>query len=132
MLEVKREAGQRLLSHGKFLLLLLLLLLLCTPLSPNLQAHISASRPISQPQGPNPSLEAQIPRGWDLGLEDGILALRWDLGLEVGIWASRLGFGPRGWDMGLEAEIWASRLGGGGYEEEEGGEGEEISAYVKA
>ena len=27
----------------------------------SLEAHISASRPISQPQGPNPSLEAQIP-----------------------------------------------------------------------
>ena len=33
----------------------------------------------------------QILRGWNLGLEDGILALRWDLGLEVEIWASRLG-----------------------------------------
>ena len=31
------------------------------PPSLSLQAHISAWRPISQPQGPNPSLEAQIP-----------------------------------------------------------------------
>ena len=62
---------------------------------------------------PKLNLEAQIPRGLDLGLEDGILGIRWDLGLEVGIWPSRLGFGPQGWDMGLEAEIWAWRLGGG-------------------
>ena len=40
---------------------LLLLLLLRTPPPPSLQAHISASRPISQPWGPNPCLEAQIP-----------------------------------------------------------------------
>ena len=59
-----------------------------------------------------------VPRGWELGLEDGILALRWNMGLEVGIWASRLGFRPQGWDMSLEAEIWAWRLGGGTKEEE--------------
>ena len=88
-------------TQGDFPLLLLLL----RPPSPNLHAHISASRPISQPHGPNPSFEAQIPRGWDLGLEYGIIALRWDLDLEVGIWDSRLGFGLQGWDMGLEAEI---------------------------
>ena len=92
------------LSHmGSFLLLFLLLL--CIPLPPNLQAHISASRPISQPRSPNPSLEAPIPPGWYLGLEDGILALRWDLGLEVGIWASRLRFGPQDWDLGLRAGV---------------------------
>ena len=49
-------------TQGNFLLLLLLLLLLlCTP--PPLQAQITASRPISQPWGPNPCLEAQIPQG---------------------------------------------------------------------
>ena len=51
-----------------FLLLLLPLLLLLTP------PHTSGL--ISQSHGPYPSLEAQIPQGWDLGLEDGILALR--------------------------------------------------------
>ena len=57
------------------------------PLSPppNLHAHISASKPISQPLGQNPNLEAQIPLGWNLGLGDGNLALRWDLGLKTGI-----------------------------------------------
>ena len=39
----------------------LLLLLLHTPPLPSLRAHFSAWRPISQPLGPNPSLEAQIP-----------------------------------------------------------------------
>ena len=67
------------------------------PPPPSLQAHISAWRPISQPQGPNPSLEAQIPRDWNLGLG-------------VGIWALRVGFGPQDWDLGLQARIWASRL----------------------
>ena len=67
----------------------------------SLEAHISALRPISQPQSTNPSLEAQIPWGWNLGLK-------------VGIWALRLGFGPKDWDLGLENEIWASRLGGVG------------------
>ena len=68
---------------GNFpLLLLLLLLLLRTPPPPKLHAHISASRPISQPQGPNPSLEAQIPVK--------------DLGLKTEIRALRLGYGPRG------------------------------------
>ena len=73
------------------------LLLLRTPPPPSLQAYISAWRPISQPRGPNPSLDAQIPREWNLGL--------W-----VGIWALRVGFGPQDWDLGLEAGIWASRL----------------------
>ena len=97
---------------GSFLLLLLLLLL--PP--PSLQAHISA---ISQPRGPNPSLEAQIPRDWNLGLG-------------VGIGALKVGFGPQGWDMGLQAEIWASRLrygprgqGRGGTKKEEKEEEEE-------
>ena len=62
-----------------------------------------ASRPIFQPQGPNPSLEAWIPWGRKFGLKDRILAIRWDLGLEVGIWTSRLEFGSRGWDMSLQA-----------------------------
>ena len=53
--------------------------------SPSLWAHISAWRPISQPRGPNPSLEAQIPRDWYLGL-----------GVRIG--ALRVGFGPQGWD----------------------------------
>ena len=48
------------LSHmQKFLLLLLLLLLLRPP--PHRETQIPASRPKSQPRGPNPSLEAQIP-----------------------------------------------------------------------
>ena len=76
------------------------------------------SRPIFQPRGPYPSLEAQIPLGWDLGIEDGIY-LRWDLGSKVRIWASRQRFGPGGWDIGLKAEIWALRWG------EYKGEGEE-------
>ena len=54
-----------------------------------------------------------VPRGWELGLEDGILALRWNMGLEVGIWASRLGFRPQGWDMGLEAWERGGYKGGG-------------------
>ena len=58
---------------GNFLLLLLLLLR--TPLPP-------ASRPISQPGGPYPSLEAQI-------------SVLWPKSLETGIWASGLGFGPQ-------------------------------------
>ena len=84
-----------------------LLLLLRTPPPPSLQTHISAWRPISQPRGPNPSLEAQIPRDWNLGLGVEILALRmgfepqdWDLGLQAGIWASRLRYGPGGWGEG--------------------------------
>ena len=88
---------------GNFLPLLLFLLLRIPP-PPSLQTHISAWRPISQPPGPNPSLEAQIPRDWNLGLG-------------VGIWALRVGFGPQDWDLGLEAEIWASwlRYGPGGW-----------------
>ena len=83
---------------------LLLLLLRPYPPSPSLQAHISAWRPISQPQGPNPSHEAQIPREWNLGLG-------------VWLWSLRVGFGPQDWDLGLEAGIWASRLryGPGGW-----------------
>ena len=76
---------------GKFLLLFVLLHR--TPLPP-------ASRPISQPGGPYPSLEAQIPRDWNLGLE-------------VEIWALRVGFWPQDWDLGLEAGIWASKLSNG-------------------
>ena len=83
----------------------------------SLEAHIPASRPISQPQGPNPSLEAQIPREWNLGLG-------------IGIWALRVGSGPQDWDMGLQSEKWAWRLGEGrGYGEKEGGGGEN-SPYV--
>ena len=107
-------------THMGNFLLLLLLLLLRPPPPPSLQAHISAWRPISQPRGPNPSLEAQIPREWNLGLG-------------IGIWALRVGFGPQDWNLGLEAGIWASRLrngpggwGEGGYG---GGEGEN-SPYV--
>ena len=80
---------------GSFLLLHLLLLR--TPPPPSFQAHISAWRPISQPPALNPSLEAQIPREWNLGLG-------------VGIWALRVGFGPQDWDLGLKAGIWASML----------------------
>ena len=54
-------------TQGNFLPLLLLLLVLLRTPPPHLQAHISASKPISQPRGPNPSLEAEIP-----GLEGGI------------------------------------------------------------
>ena len=43
----------------------------------------------------------------------------WDLGLEAGIWALRLGFGPRGWDLAHKAES------GGGTEKEEKKEKEE-------
>ena len=91
-----------------------------------------ASRPISQPGGPYPSLEAQIPvlspksletRIWALGL--GFGPWGWDLGLKTGIWASRLGYGPPGWDMGPEAG--GGGCGGGGEEEEGGGEN---SPYV--
>ena len=67
------------------------------PPPPSLRAHISAWRPISQPGGPNLSLEAQIPSDWNPGLG-------------VGIWAMRVGFGPQDWDLCLEAGIWASRL----------------------
>ena len=76
------------------------------PYPPSFQAHISAWRPISQPRGPNPSLKAQIPEDWNLGLG-------------IGIWALRVGFGPQDWDLGLEAGIWASRLryGPGGWGE---------------
>merc|ERR1712002_618762 len=84
---------------GNFLLNLLLLLLHTAPPT-SLQSHISASRPISQPRGPNPSLEAQIPRDWNLGL-----------GVEI--WALRVGFGPQDWNLGLEAGVWASRLRNG-------------------
>ena len=104
---------------------LLLLLLLRTPPPPSLQAYISAWRPISQPRGPNPSLDAQIPREWNLGLGVEISALKmgfepqdWDLGLQAGIWASRLRYGPGGWGEG--------GCGGGG----EGEEGGENSPYV--
>ena len=90
---------------GNFLLLLLLLLPLRTPPLP--PAHFSAWRPISQPRGPNPGLEAQIPTSRPksppqgpnsslkgFGLQD------WDLGLKAGIWALRLRYGPRGWGGG--------------------------------
>ena len=63
----------------------------------------SASRAISQPGGPYPSLNAQIPTQRP----------RFH---SLGIWALRLGFVPGGWDMGLDAEIWAWRLGGFGAE----------------
>ena len=62
-----------------------------------------ASRPISQPQGPYPSLEAQIPVLRPKSLETGI----WALGLEFGPWPLRVRFGPQ------EGGIWASRLGYG-------------------
>ena len=97
-------------------------LLLRTPPPPSLQAHFSAWRPITQPRGPNSSLEAQI-----LG--------EWNLFLGIGIWALRVGFGPQDWNLGLEAGIGASRLrdGSGGwgvgwYGDE--GEGGENSPYV--
>ena len=80
-------------TQGKYLLLFLLLLL-CTP--PNLQAHISASKPISQPQGPNPSLEVHIPTSRPkFHLITKILSLRPKM-RPHGIWASRLGFEPQG------------------------------------
>ena len=66
---------------------LLLLLLQCTP----------------PPQGPNPSFEAQIPQGWDLGLD--------------GIWASRFRFEPQRFKSALKGVD-------GGEDEEEEGEGE--------
>ena len=59
------------------------LLLLRNPPPPSLQAHVSAWRPKSHPQGPNLNLKAQIP-------------VSRDLGLKTGIWASRLGYGPPG------------------------------------
>ena len=79
---------------GNFLLLLLLLLLrppppASRPISqpggpyPSLEAQISVLRPKSHPQGPNPNPKAQIP-------------VSRDLGLKTGIWASRLGYGPPG------------------------------------
>ena len=63
----------------------------------------------------NPSLEAQIPWGWDLWpwrWNFGLKAWGRNLSLKSGIWISRLGYGPWGWDMGLE-------VGGGRTEEEE-------------
>ena len=88
----------------------------------------TASRPISQPECPYPSLEAQIP------------VLR-PKSIGTGIWALGLGVGPSGCDLGHKtgiwvSEIWASKLrygpggwGDGGYEkgEEDGGEN---SPYV--
>ena len=64
------------------------------PPPPSLQAHILASRPISQPRGPNPREEAQTPPS-RLGFGPGGL----DLSLETGIWASRLEFGPQDWNL---------------------------------
>ena len=68
------------------------------------------SRPISQPQSPYPSLEAQIPvlrpkslKAWSWGLKMGFKPWRWDLGLKTGIWVLGLGYGLWGWDMGLKA-----------------------------
>ena len=66
-----------------------------------------ATRPISQPQGPYPSLEAQIlvlrlksqPPGLNPHPKAQIPASR-DLGLKTGIWALRLRYGPRGWREG--------------------------------
>ena len=74
---------------GNFLLLLLLLLR--TPPPPSLQAHISAWRPIYQPPGPNPSLEAQIPTSRPKSPPQSPASR--DLGVEAEIWASRLGWG---------------------------------------
>ena len=37
----------------------------------------------------------------------------WDLGLEADIWALRLIFKPVGWDLGLKDGIWALRKGFG-------------------
>ena len=83
-------------TQENFLLLLLLLLLLRTPPPP-------ASRPISQPGGPYPSLQAQIPvlrpKSHPQGLHPNPKAqilLSRDLGLKTGIWAWRLGYGPPG------------------------------------
>ena len=79
---------------GNFLLLLLLLFRTRPP--PSLQAHISASRSISQPRGPNPSLEVQIPTSRPKShLTAKILSLRPKFQPQ-GIWASTLGFGPQG------------------------------------
>ena len=54
---------------------------------PSLQAQIPVLRPKSHPQGPNPNPKAQIP-------------LSRDLGVKTGIWASRLGYGSPGGDIG--------------------------------
>merc|ERR1711951_48165 len=70
-----------------------------------------ASRPISQPRGPYPSLEAQIPvlrpksqpQGPNSIFKAQIPASR-DFGLKTGIWASRLRYGPGGWGAGTEEE----------------------------
>ena len=61
----------------------------------NAKKVIVAPRPVSQPGGPYPSLEAQIP------------VLR-PKSLEAEIKALGLGFGTQDWDLGLEAGIWAS------------------------
>ena len=73
---------------------------------PSLEAHIPASRLKSQSQGQNPSLEAQISAS-----RLGFGPWRLDLGLETGIWASRPDFGPWDWDLkgrdrGEEGEGW--------------------------
>ena len=78
-----------------------------------------ASRPISQPGGPYPSLQAQIPVLRPKSHPKGPIPTPRPSFHSPGIWASRLGFGPGGWDMGLKAGIRASRLGEGGAEEEE-------------
>ena len=70
---------------------------------PNLQAHYPASRRISRSQGPNSSLEGQIPTSRPKSLLQGPLSLErcgpqdWDLGFEAGIWALRLSNRPGGW-----------------------------------
>ena len=71
-----------------------------------------ASRPISQPGGPYPSLEHATGEAF-IGQEKCSVMMASGLGFKGRVWASRLGFGPPGWDMGLQAEIWAWRLRGG-------------------
>ena len=66
--------------------------------NPSLKAQIPTSRPKFYPGSPNPSLEAQISQNWDFSLKAGKGASSQgrDLGLETGIWASRLGFEGEG------------------------------------
>ena len=67
-------------------------LLLCSP--PNLQAHVSASRPISQSCSPNPSLEAQLSASRS---KSHLSLASKDLGLKAGIRALKLRYEPGGW-----------------------------------
>ena len=80
--------------------------------NPSLEAQIPVSRPKSQPWGSFPSSRLKShPQGPNPTHEAQIPASKRDLSIEDGIWASRVGLRPWDWDWGHNTRIWALRLG---------------------